>query len=50
MKSNTSPQFVGLDELKRKHKAQLADFEQWAASGNKGKIFGMTAKTGRNCS
>ncbi|MDR3268256.1 MAG: hypothetical protein LBT83_04230 [Tannerella sp.] len=34
MKSNTSPQFVGLDELKRKHKAQLADFEQWAASGN----------------
>jgi hypothetical protein len=33
MKSNTDASFVGLDELKRKQKRQLDDFERWAASG-----------------
>jgi hypothetical protein len=33
LKRNTYPEFVGLDELKRKHKAQLDDFELWAAEG-----------------
>jgi hypothetical protein len=34
MKTNINPDFVGIEELKRKHSAQLALFEQWAASGN----------------
>jgi hypothetical protein len=33
MQSNTKPDFVGLVRLKQQHAAQLAEFEQWAASG-----------------
>jgi hypothetical protein len=32
MKYNLDPAFAGLDELKRTHAAQIADFERWAAS------------------
>ena len=33
MKRNDSPDFVGLEELKRKQREQLYNFECWAASG-----------------
>lgn len=33
MKRNDSPDFVGLEELKRRQREQLYNFECWAASG-----------------
>lgn len=33
MKRNDSPDFVGLEELKRKQREQLYNFECWVASG-----------------
>ena len=34
MRRNESPDFVGLDYLKKKHAAQIAEFESWAANGD----------------
>ena len=31
MRRNESPEFVGLEYLKKKHAAQIAEFEQWAS-------------------
>jgi len=33
MKFNTDPAFVGIENLKQKHKTQIAEFETWAAQG-----------------
>lgn len=33
MKFNLDPSFVGLDEIKRKHRSQITEFEGWAAAG-----------------
>ena len=31
---NTDPSFVGVDEIKRRQKEQLAQFEEWASQGH----------------
>lgn len=34
MKFNSDPSFVGIEELKKIHARQVADFERWAAAGD----------------
>jgi hypothetical protein len=34
MKRNTNSEFVGLDQLKARHRLQLDDFRSWAAAGS----------------
>ena len=34
MRRNETPEFVGLEYLKKKHAAQIAEFESWAASAD----------------
>lgn len=34
MRRNESEEFVGLDELKRRHAAQIEKFKSWAAAGD----------------
>ncbi len=45
MRRNESEEFVGLDELKRRHAAQIEKFKSWAAAGD-WKSFHRSITTG----